>query len=55
MKQFKKYSIVLLLALSFFCYTPKLKIPNLPKVPNITNSVSLPKLNIDLSNLNFKF
>ena len=54
MKQLKKYSFMLVLVLSFFCYTPKLKVPNIPKIPNITNSISLPKLNIDLSNLNIK-
>ncbi len=44
-KRIKKISLMLTLVL-FIGFTPRLKVPNIPKIPDITNSVTLPKVTI---------
>lgn len=44
-KRIKRISLVLTLALFIGC-TPRLKVPNIPKIPDITNSITLPKIAI---------
>lgn len=41
----KIISLTLAFVLFLGC-TPKLNVPNIPKVPNITNSITLPKVKL---------
>lgn len=37
---------IISLAMAFMLVTPMFTIPKMPKIPNITNSITLPKVNI---------